>query len=77
VLGPFLVIVGREETDMPLAVEFLEAHKADPGIEEQIEFLHAHVENLCEREMPQLVNQHEKRQGKYQLNGLYHSNLTI
>jgi len=57
---------------MPFAVEVLEAHNADFRVEEQIEFLHAHMENLCEREVSQFVNQHEKGQSQYQLNSLNH-----
>ena len=69
---PLLVLIRRKELEMPFSVEFLCPKETDPRIEEQIEFLYADVEDLCERKMPQLVYQHEKRKGEYQLNCLYH-----
>ena len=62
VLGPLVVLVLRQELNVPLAVELLKSHQTDPWVEEQIELLHTHMENLGKREMSQLVNQHEKGQ---------------
>ena len=59
---PFLVLVGREELHMPFAVKLLKTHQTDPRVEEQIELLHTHMEDLGEGKMSQLVNEHKEGQ---------------
>ena len=60
--GPFVlfVLILGKELKMPFTIVFLHLDEGEPRIEEQVEFLHAHVEYLSEHKMPQLVNEHEK-----------------
>ena len=61
-IGPFLGGLSGEEAEVHLPVEAFHPDQRETRVEEDVELVHASLEDFREGEMPELVGDHEERQ---------------
>lgn len=52
---------------MQFALELLDPHKRELGIEEHVELLDPDLEDFCEEKMAEFVHENQQRKGEYYL----------